>query len=208
MPEKVPRGDARLLEWLKGAGGAAAVLALAAALFYSVGLIGLLLRAGSQHLPLSPVIYGQLPRESVLSIGAFVMFPSLLVTLVLVTLYRKAKLRFKAELSKNEGLEWFRRWIVIAFLASVIGMLSLVNSVFSYDKALVCVDGNQYDRPGLLVGQTDKWVYLGENAPGQARRIVSIPVEHVEAIYAGPDADGVECDKPPAHTSTRAQPSS
>jgi hypothetical protein len=64
-------------------------------------------------------------------------------------------------------------------------------------EAKVCSTGGAYSNIGVLIGETETRVYLGEQEEeiSHAPRILSIPLTRVEEVFAGPDAEGAICDK-------------
>jgi hypothetical protein len=64
------------------------------------------------------------------------------------------------------------------------------------DDAQLCAVGAQYDKAGVLVGETDTRVYVGEEREKGDNRIISVPNSQVEAVFIGPEAYGLLCDEP------------
>jgi hypothetical protein len=79
-------------------------------------------------------------------------------------------------------------------------------------EAHVCALDGGYGKPGVLIGESDDEVFLGENLSrnaekaGREPRVVTFPLGRVEEVFIGPDAVGADCDVPDSTRVGQAEP--
>jgi hypothetical protein len=102
----------------------------------------------------------------------------------------------------------FNSWQAIALstllvAAAIIPACIVFGAAFPLLDVKLCATAGQYEKSGLLLGQTGDTVYIGEKVPGP-RRIVAIPSSRVEEVFLGPRARKASCDKPAGSNTSSA----
>jgi hypothetical protein len=126
----------------------------------------------------------------------------LVVSLVLMTIVVLVALRLRASVAIHYRLTWhgLRPVALMAFILAltVVPACVLFAGTFHLLDAKVCTT-EKLEENGVLVGQTDGGVLIGDarGAPGEPRRVVSIPADHVQKLVIGGDAEEASCGPPP-----------
>jgi hypothetical protein len=125
----------------------------------------------------------------------------LVVSLVLMTIVVLVALRLRASVAIHYRLTWheLRPVALMAFILAltVVPACVLFAGTFHLLDAKVCTT-EKLEENGVLVGQTDGGVLIGDarGAPGEPRRVVSIPADHVQKLVIGGDAEEASCGPP------------
>ena len=117
-------------------------------------------------------------------------------------------MHLRARIRERFATDWqsVRRVLLSAALVGGLLLPNLVAfwSVQPLQAALACVEPPVGDHPGVLVGETEKRLYVGEppEASGDERRtLVSFPADTVRELYVGNDDAKQSCGK-----SSKSQP--
>lgn len=120
----------------------------------------------------------------------------LVISLVLTTIVVLVALRLRASVAMRDRPTWNElrpvTWMALILAVTVVPACVLFAGTFHFLDAKVCTT-EKLEENGVLVGQTDGGVLIGEGAPGGSRRVVSIPVDHVQKLVIGGDAEKASC---------------
>jgi hypothetical protein len=117
------------------------------------------------------------------------------VALLLAMLLVLLALRLRAGLAAAHRNEWNARRPIVS-MALVIWLAVLpaclvFAGTFPLLDAKVCTTSSA-ERTGLLIGETNQRIYIGESS-GPKRRVISIPLTQVTETFIGGDADSEDC---------------
>ena len=153
--------------------------------------------AASLSVALALTLIGAIPAFTRKGLTQQVMWLFVL-SLVVTTIVVLVALRLRASVAMRDRLSWNEprpvTWMALILAVTVIPACVLFAGTFHLLDAKVCTT-EQLEETGVLVGQTDRGVLIGETrgAPGEPRRVVSIPADHVQKLVIGGDADEARC---------------
>ena len=104
-------------------------------------------------------------------------------------------LRLRARLAAAHRSEWNERrpivWMTLVVWLAVLPACLVFAGTFPLLDAKVCTTSGS-ERTGLLIGETNQRIYIGESS-GAKRRVISLPLTQVKETFIGGDADLERC---------------
>lgn len=117
------------------------------------------------------------------------------VALLFSMLFVLLALRLRARLAATYRSEWNARrpiiWMTLVVWLAVLPACVVFAGTFPLLDAKVCTTSG-YARTGLLIGETNQRIYIGESS-GAKRRVISLPLTQVKETFIGGDAGLERC---------------